>query len=211
VARTDWATWHRGYEDPRSTLSQRLVVVQRAIGDVLRARDGTDVRAVSICAGDGRDLLGAISREPDCGRISARLVEQDSRLVQRARDTVEQAGLDSIDVVACDAAVTDAYVGAVPADLVLVCGVFGNVSDGDVARIIGAMPQLCARRASVIWTRHRRRPDLTPRIRAWFHEAGFVERIFESPGAGSWSVGVHEFRGIPRQLRTNETLFTFVR
>jgi hypothetical protein len=151
------------------------------------------------------------SREPHCGRISARLVEQDSRLVQRARDRIEQAGLDSIDVVACDAAVTDAYVGAVPADLVLVCGVFGNVSDADVARIIGAMPQLCAHRASVIWTRHRRRPDLTPRIRAWFHEAGFVQRTFESPGAGSWSVGVHEFRGIPRQLRTNETLFTFVR
>ena len=41
----------RGYEDPRSTLSQRLVVVRRAIGDVLRAREGTEVRAVSICAG----------------------------------------------------------------------------------------------------------------------------------------------------------------
>ena len=50
------------------------------------------------------------------------------------------------------------------------------------------MPQLCARRASVIWTRHRRRPDLTPRIRAWFHEAGFVERTFESPAPdpGRW-------------------------
>jgi hypothetical protein len=31
----------------------------------------------------------------------------------------------------------------------------------------------------VIWTRHRRPPDLTPRIRAWFTSAGFEELAFD--------------------------------
>lgn len=31
----------------------------------------------------------------------------------------------------------------------------------------------------VIWTRHRRLPDLTPRIRAWFTDAGFDEVAFD--------------------------------
>jgi hypothetical protein len=69
-------------------------------------------------------------------------------------------------------------VGAVPADLVLVCGVFGNISDDDVKTTVLALPTLCAHGGTVIWTRHRREPDLTGAIRTWFKEAGFVERAF---------------------------------
>ena len=32
----------------------------------------------------------------------------------------------------------------------------------------------------MIWTRHRRPPDLTPRIRAWFPSAGFEELAFDA-------------------------------
>jgi hypothetical protein len=32
----------------------------------------------------------------------------------------------------------------------------------------------------VIWTRHRRPPDLTPRIRAWLTRAGFEELAFDA-------------------------------
>jgi hypothetical protein len=35
-------------------------------------------------------------------------------------------------VICTDAGVTDVYAGAVPADLLLVCGVFGNIGDADV-------------------------------------------------------------------------------
>jgi hypothetical protein len=41
-------------------------------------------------------------------------------------------------------------------------------------------PALCAPGATVIWTRHRRPPDVTPRIRAWFTDAGFREVAFET-------------------------------
>ena len=41
-------------------------------------------------------------------------------------------GLDQIDVVLGDASTTSAYEGMAPADVVLVCGVFANVSDDDI-------------------------------------------------------------------------------
>ena len=108
-----------------------------------------------------------------------------------------------------DAGLTDAYVGAVPADLVLACGVFGNVSDADVEPTVEALPELCAPRAVVVWTRHRRDPDLTPAIRAWFRGAGFDERGFESSPTGSWAVGMQRLRGRARLLRPGVRLFNF--
>ena len=42
----------------------------------------------------------------------------------------------SFEVVTADAALTDAYAGLVPADIVLACGVFGNITDEDVDRTV---------------------------------------------------------------------------
>jgi hypothetical protein len=110
-----------------------------------------------------------------------------------------------------DAGVTDAYAGAAPADLVLACGVLGNVPDKDAERTVRSLPQLCAVGATVVWTRHRRSPDLTPRIRAWFAEAGFRELAFDSPGPDSFSVGVHRLDGPPLPFERGRRLFTFAR
>jgi hypothetical protein len=46
-----------------------------------------------------------------------------------------------------------------PADLILLCGVFGNISQGDIANTINHLPQLSAEHATVIWTRHRHPPE----------------------------------------------------
>ena len=66
---------------------------------------------------------------------------------------------------------------------------FGNVSDSDIRRTVEAAPALCSLGASMIWTRHRRPPDLTPQIREWFTAAGFAEIAFDAPGTGTM-VGV---------------------
>jgi hypothetical protein len=57
------------------------------------------------------------------------------------------------------AALTDHYQGMAPADLVLVCGAFGNISLGDIERTVGACCQLCAAGGTVVWTRNRAAPD----------------------------------------------------
>ena len=70
-----------------------------------------------------------------------------------------------------------------PADVVLACGIFGNVSTEDIHRFVAFAPALCAPGATVIWTRHRRPPDRTDDIRHWFAAAGFDELAFAAAGS----------------------------
>lgn len=102
------------------------------------------------------------------------------------------------------------YAGAVPADLLLLAGVLGNISDADAQATISALPQLCAAGATVIWTRTRRAPDLTPAIRRWLAAVGFVEHAFHAPDDVFFSVGVHQFLGRPQPLNPNGRLFRFL-
>jgi hypothetical protein len=68
---------------------------------------------------------------------------------------------------------------------------------------------LCAPGALVLWTRHRRPPDLTPAIRSWFGEAGFREEAFDTSQDGFMSVGAHRLAGEPAALALGQRLFTF--
>ncbi|GGL09868.1 hypothetical protein GCM10012284_50750 [Mangrovihabitans endophyticus] len=52
----------------------------------------------------------------------------------------------------------------------------GNISDPDVRATIDAAARLSAPGATVVWTRTRREPDLTPAVRGWFRDAGFADR-----------------------------------
>ena len=107
------------------------------------------------------------------------------------------------------AALLSGYEGAVPAGIVLACGVFGNISAEDIERTIEHLPMLCAQGASVIWTRGPSRPDLRPAIRGWFAEHGFEEQFFLAEPE-SFGVGVHRFGGEPQPLDPAVKLFTFV-
>jgi len=71
--------------------------------------------------------------------VRARLVELDEQNLAIARSSFAERGLD-VELLAADAALTDSYVAAVPAGVVLTCGVFGNISDADVARTIAHLP-----------------------------------------------------------------------
>ncbi|WJK41500.1 SAM-dependent methyltransferase [Solwaraspora sp. WMMA2056] len=176
MSRRDWSAWHEAYADPDSALSRRLAVVQARIRETLDAAPPGPVRVVSMCASEGRDVLGV-----------------------------------DLEVVIGDAARSAHYADAVPADLVLLCGVFGNIGDADVARLVAAAPQLTAAGGTVIWTRHRREPDLVPRILEWFAAAGFVQ-VWLSDRSEGYGVGVHRFAGLPAalRLRLDETLFRFL-
>src|SRR2546425_5922070 len=89
--------------------------------------------------------------------------------------------------------------------------------DEDVRRTVAHLPQLCARGATVIWTRHRRPPDLTPPIREWFAAAGFAELAFEwteaePPGPGAFpaqGVGAHRWPHDPVPLEAGVRMFRF--
>ena len=204
-----WVRWHAPYEDPASNLSRRLRTVQGMVREVL---DGIPVvadadpdadappdpetfRIVSMCAGQGRDVIDVVAAHPRREAVSALLVELDPDLVAFARARAAAAGVDrQVRILEGDAAQSRWYADYVPADLVLVCGVFGNISAADRTRTIHALPGWCKPGAHVIWTRHRRPPDATPSIRAEFAAAGFTEVAFVAPEDTVMTVGHHRLR-----------------
>ena len=203
----DWRAWHDEYDLPDSWMARRLRVVQHQVRAVLDDSPPGEVRVLSLCAGQGRDLLGVLADHPRRDDVLARLVELNSRNAKVAEEAA--AGLAGVEVVTADASVTDHYVGMAPADLVLVCGVFGNITDADIRRTVGFCAQLCATGGTVVWTRHREPPDLVPEICEWFEDNGFERRWLSAPDAG-FGVGVHRFTGRPGELARGERMFTFV-
>lgn len=205
----DWNTWHDEYDVADSWMARRLRTVRSRIRAALEEAPPGPLKVISLCAGDGRDLLHVLSDHPRRHEVRARLVELDARNAAAASETARQAGLDQIEVVTGDASLVDRYQGMTPADLVLVCGVFGNITDGDIEHTISACNQLCATGGTVVWTRHRAAPDRVPRICEWFSGQGFELRWLSEPDAG-YGVGVHRFTGVPQPLRPGTRLFTFV-
>jgi hypothetical protein len=190
-------------------LSRRLAVVQLRLRQTLNVVPQGPIRIVSMCAGQCRDVIGVLADHHRKGDVTARLVELDADLERDARAMAEDAGLE-LDIVEGDASSTSAYAGAVPANVVLACGVFGNVNDDDIRGTILELLSLSAPGATVIWTRHRQAPDLTPTIRAWFAEAGFEEVAFDTEEGTSFGVGTHRLVGAPHPFQANRRMFTFI-
>jgi Methyltransferase domain len=205
----DWHAWHGDYDVPDSALAQRLRIVQERIRLALDACPPGPLRVISLCAGQGRDLLDPLSKHPRRWDVTARLVELDRRFAEAARGAAQAAGLGQVDAVVGDAALTSHYDGMAPADIVLMCGVFGNLTDEDIERTIGYCAQLCRNGGTLVWTRHRTPPDLVPRICQWLEARAFERQWLSEPDAG-FGVGVHRFTGDPQPLSREDRMFTFV-
>lgn len=199
-----WQNWHAAYDDPASSLARRLRRVQARVREAL---DDGARRILSVCAGAGRDVIEPLTTYDRRAEITALLVELDPALTERATLAVADVGLTGVGVVTGDASTTDAYAEV---DLALVCGVFGNIDRADVRATIRLLPSLLAPRGRVIWTRHRREPDLTPDVRRWFAEAGFVEHGFDTEDGHLFAVGVHDLVREPDPFRPGLRMFRFL-
>lgn len=205
----DWHEWYRAYDDPDSALSRRLAVVRSEISLALDRLPKRPWTVLSMCSGDGRDLFGPLAESKRRRNVLGRLVELDPQLAERARAAYAAAGLATITVVTGDAGDPASYAG-LTADLLLVCGVFGNVSDEGVLELVAKLPSLCRQGATLIWTRHQMPPDLTPAIRTGLEDAGFRELAFHRIDRSRGAVGVHRYVAGPAPaLDPDEPLFTF--
>ena len=205
----DWVAWHRDYDDPTSALSARRRQVTRLIRECLDNFGGDTLRVLSLCAGDASDLTDALRGHPRAAHVAGAAIESDATLAARAAENLAATGA-SVDVLVVDAGATAHFVDRLPVDLLLLVGVFGNVSDADVERTIRAVPALCAPGAAIIWTRHRRDPDLTPRIREWFDEVGCGFTAFVSPGTGQFAIGMERLTRPNPSAALPDRLFQFV-
>jgi putative methyltransferase len=204
----DWYSWHADYDRPGSGLARRLAWVQDRIRAALDDAPPGPVRAISICAGQGRDLIGALAGHPRRADVVARLVELDPRNTEAARGLAAAANLSGVEIITGDAALTSQYAGLAPAGLVLACGLFGNMTDDHIERTIHYCTRLCATGGTVVWTRARWEPDLVPQICAWFEERDF-ERVWLSEPGIRQCCGAHRFTGTPAPLEENATMFAF--
>ncbi|MEH0927441.1 class I SAM-dependent methyltransferase family protein [Micromonospora sp. CPCC 205558] len=206
----DWYAWHGPYADGDSPLARRLRLVQQHIAAWLDERPDKPRSVVSMYAGQGHDILDVLASRPGAMRVDVTLIEYDPRNVAAARARAAAANLDTVTVMQADAGDLGSYRQAVPADLVIMAGVLGNISDANVHATINALPQLCAAEATVIWTRTRRTPDLTSEVRTWLADAGFAEQAFHAPDGVLFSVGVHRFTGTPQPLASQGKIFEFI-
>jgi hypothetical protein len=207
----DWAAWHAAYDDPSSFLSVRLRKVRQLLSEAIGAAPAGPVRLVSLCAGQGRDVTGVLPGHPRRDDVHAVLVESDPRNAEAARRAAAQAGLRQVEVREADAAAVAGFADALPADVLLLCGIFGNVSDEDIKFTVEAASAMCRSGGTAIWTRHRRPPDLTPQIRAWFAASGFDELAFDALDTEDrlMSVGANRLRRAATAGLPDRPLFTF--
>jgi hypothetical protein len=179
----DWVAWHQAYDDPASALSTRLTLVCQYLAAALDAAPAGPVSLLSLCAGQGHDVLGVLPDHPRRGDVRAVLVEADPA-----------GGL-------CGRAA-----GRRPAAL---RDLRERHRDRHHATVTAAAA-LVRPGSAVIWTRHRRPPDLTPRIRAWFADAGFAEVAFAGPETATLTgVGMQRLRTAARAPTPPGPLFTF--
>jgi hypothetical protein len=114
------------------------------------------------------------------GRRGARLVALNERHVAIARQASQVVGLDGVETLQADAGITDACAGAVLApDRRGVRHTRLHHRHRHPGHSGAALPSLCASGALVLWTKHRRPPDLTPAIKSSFREENFREEAFD--------------------------------
>ena len=208
----DWHAWHEAYADPTSSLSRRLAEVRSQLADLLADCEGP-VRLLSLCSGDGRDtvpVLAASGREVD-----ACLIELDPELAEASRRAPGEADV-TVEVRTADAGAVAAFEDVLPVDVLMLCGVFGNVADVDVVRTVAAARVMVATGGAVIWTRGKGVPgdptahaDPAEWVRGRFEAVGFEAVVFVKPDDASYRVGVERQRRVVDQTLP-ERLFSFV-
>ena len=201
----DWEQWHHAYDDASSKRYLRLKVVQDRIRTWLDEAPDGPLKVVSICAGQGRDLLPVLATHARAEDVSARLVETDPRNIEVGQAVATPA---HVEYTRQDAGLAASYVGMVPADLVLVAGVLGNLRPDDAERTVEACAAWCKVGGVVIWTRHRENPDPVPAICDGFERRG-LHRMFLTEPEMAFTVGVHRQIRPPNPV-TFERVFTFV-
>ena len=204
---TSWVEWHDDYDRPGSSLARRLEVVKGHFQTALNAV-GPSPTILSLCSGDGRDVIGVLTGRPaKVGR--AVLIERDQELTDRANRAAAAAGLSEIEVRCRDAGLVESFVDALPVDVLLLCGIFGNIDHGNVKRMVEFVPSLVSAGGYVLWTRGGSTPDRRPEIRKWFVEVGLEEVAFDG-APEPYGVGLNRLNGPSGSCRhLPERLFRF--
>lgn len=209
----NWEHWHKGY-NVEPSMQARLRLVREQAGRLLQEHPPGPFQIISLCAGDSRDLLGLLRQHPRREDVTAWLLDTDQASLDRGRRAAEKAGLDrQCRFIQADAASARSYAGMIPADLIVISGVFGHLRPADVARLIEGLSMLCRTGGHVIWNRHLVHNDGSvqmPIIREGLRTAGFDEVQFQTTAPDGFAVGCARCTGATQPLDPTRVFFEFV-
>jgi hypothetical protein len=211
-AQRDWSTWHRRYNE-NEHLKARLHVVRQTVRAVLDDCRTGKIRLISICSGDGRDILEELAKHPRRNDIEAWLIDSDRPSIVRGEAIAAEVGLtQQVHFRLADAGVARSYTDIAPAEVLLLSGFLGRLTYDELAHVIGCLPSLCTSGTAVVWSRHvyGNLGIDTPRVHELLRNHGFGEVKFIIASPNGYEVGWHRFIGIPQSLDPELTLFNAV-
>jgi SAM-dependent methyltransferase len=217
----DWSS--RFYTDQHPGFVARLKVTTRMIAESLAAAPEGEIRVLSLCCGDGRDLLGALQDHPRKRDVRALLVDRDASSVQRGQQWAREQGFDGqIEFVHGDAADWTALGAWVPFDVVIISGVFVHLTIEHAQRLVALLPTLCRDGSTVVWNRrvvaaldgHDPAGDPIPRaqlpdLQGYFAGAGFVTAANEETGPTGHGIFRDVYRGPSVSFEPLRGIFEF--
>jgi len=209
----NWNDWYKHY-DSLPSLQERLRIVCELVVAALDDCPPGPIQIVSICAGDGRDLIHALENHPRRADVTALLIDSNAESIARGKTSAEAAGLGKqLRFVEGDATLAKNYAGAVPADIVLLSGFLGHLRHEDVPELIRSLPMFCKTDGSAIWNRHLVLYDgreQVAAIREFFQQNQFVELHYEMTAPDGFAVARARFDGSSQPLDVSRQLFEFV-
>lgn len=218
----DWHKWHKGY-DRNPALKKRLALVRKHLSKCLDRSAPGEVRIISVCAGDGRDVLNTVADHRRRADARVRLVELDPDLVADGKNACQALGLSGhVEFVNGDATEPDWYRAVAPANIVVMCGMLGLIGLAELPNVVRAMQGLCAHKGHVVWTRRldwRNGVEQTKMLRGLMAKAGFRQArlsmtsfgaLFSTTPGPSFAVGMHRYDGEPVALPQSGRLFTIL-
>jgi SAM-dependent methyltransferase len=207
-----WSNWP-AMSYRRVAYRLRLRAVQDHFASSLDDASPRPVRVLSLCAGDGRDVMGVLESHARREDVRAWLVELDRRSVNAGIEKRNRLGLGrQVEFVHADATDFATYKNIVPCDVVLVCGVWGHVRPEDRLRLVQALAAFCKPGGVVIWSRGLKRGQRRfTELQALFERNSF-ERVRESiTSDNKWGVSTHRYVGQPIQVPATGRIFNFER
>jgi hypothetical protein len=205
-----WSGWpEKAYQ--RQGYQRRLRVVQEHLAECLDVAPPGAVKVLSMCAGDGRDVIGVVQSHPRRNDVSAWLVELNRQSVDLGLHYTTHAGLEkSLRFVNEDATVYTTYKYIAPADIVLVCGVWGHVPPPERGGLVQAAAALTRAGGSVIWTRGvSKGMSRFDEIDSLFAEPAWEKVRVSFTADKSWAVATHRYRGPAQELPADGQIFHF--
>ena len=166
-----------------------------------------------MCAGDGRDVIGVLRNHPRQNDVRAWLVELNGESIEAGMDRASKAHLEnSVRFLSQDATDYATYRQIAPANIILVCGVWGHVPADERPQLVQGLSTLCAPGGMVVWTCGALRGMARPRaIQSLFRGPAWEEVRVSVTLDTTWLVATHRYAGPRAEPPTSGAIFHFQR